>query len=754
MSHSLSASAFLSSAAFVSISFLRAFEGGDRPSVSLDAVAKELKVERRRIYDIVNILEAVAVVRRSGKNAYSWHGTTLLAERISALNAAMQDSEAETGGALKRGMAAMNKAMMRPDSGTAAGDDGSHRDGSESEADVASTDEVMADLAQRNMLVLDGHYPASSSTAAGSDSTATNTANSTSAGSTTSSPTAAPSTSTPSPQQQPQPGGDASSSTAGSAVSAKKKKASSGRDVRREQSLGHLSAVFVQMFLANDARVVSLEEAARWLLRSSAQQQQTTTSQQQQQQHNQQQSDSDEQMAAATGGVSATASTERSSGSAGRAKSADSRAASLFKSKVRRLYDIANVLSSLKLIEKIQLIQSRRPAFRWLGANVYPLDSTISSDAFTTNDGPNRNKGDTAAKRRTPSKQQQQQQQQHDGSSSAARIKQEAGAADNGNGGMSGGGSSSGGGGMSGSTLLQTLHSAFSTPGSLAVRTQPLSFSFSKTAPSVITPTGPSLSHVPGSANALHSNSAFASVPSSASAFPSSSSSSATAPLSSLSALGSSPSSSFSSSSVPSSARGGAAVYWFVHHDRSFSMDASKMAEFDPLDFAYLPYIAPPGLHDAVQQLDKAAKAAAASASASPSSSTPATPLPLPPHVAELPPSVQAAYVRDTGGFLSAFSAACKRWKELIPGMANQQPQHTAGKRMNGSAALTSTQADISAAPSASAAPSPSEAFADASSASSSSSSSSGTSTTAPRGRRSAVRSNGSSSSSSGRAGR
>ena len=53
-------------------SFLRAFEGGERPSVSLDLVAKELKVERRRIYDIVNILEAVAVVSRSGKNMYKW----------------------------------------------------------------------------------------------------------------------------------------------------------------------------------------------------------------------------------------------------------------------------------------------------------------------------------------------------------------------------------------------------------------------------------------------------------------------------------------------------------------------------------------------------------------------------------------------------------------------------------------------------------------------------------------------------------
>ncbi|KAG6753052.1 hypothetical protein POTOM_043096 [Populus tomentosa] len=36
-------------------------------------------------------------------------------------------------------------------------------------------------------------------------------------------------------------------------------------------------------------------------------------------------------------------------------------------SKVRRLYDIANVLSSLKLIEKTHTADTRKPAFRWLG---------------------------------------------------------------------------------------------------------------------------------------------------------------------------------------------------------------------------------------------------------------------------------------------------------------------------------------------------------------------------------------------------
>ncbi|KQK18075.1 hypothetical protein BRADI_1g38577v3 [Brachypodium distachyon] len=41
-------------------------------------------------------------------------------------------------------------------------------------------------------------------------------------------------------------------------------------------------------------------------------------------------------------------------------------AESNMRTKVRRLYDIANVLSSLNLIEKTQQVDSRKPAFRWL----------------------------------------------------------------------------------------------------------------------------------------------------------------------------------------------------------------------------------------------------------------------------------------------------------------------------------------------------------------------------------------------------
>ena len=42
------------------------------------------------------------------------------------------------------------------------------------------------------------------------------------------------------------------------------------------------------------------------------------------------------------------------------------------KTKVRRLYDIANVLQSIGLIEKCHAINSKKPAFKWIG-----LDGTI-----------------------------------------------------------------------------------------------------------------------------------------------------------------------------------------------------------------------------------------------------------------------------------------------------------------------------------------------------------------------------------------
>ncbi len=49
-------------------SFLREYGQSAAAVISLDSAASKLGVERRRIYDIVNVLESVEVVERQQKN--------------------------------------------------------------------------------------------------------------------------------------------------------------------------------------------------------------------------------------------------------------------------------------------------------------------------------------------------------------------------------------------------------------------------------------------------------------------------------------------------------------------------------------------------------------------------------------------------------------------------------------------------------------------------------------------------------------
>ncbi|NXY69094.1 E2F7 factor, partial [Glareola pratincola] len=60
----------------------------EKTTISLDEVASILGVERRRIYDIVNVLESLHLVSRVAKNQYCWHGRHNLRQTLKTLQEA------------------------------------------------------------------------------------------------------------------------------------------------------------------------------------------------------------------------------------------------------------------------------------------------------------------------------------------------------------------------------------------------------------------------------------------------------------------------------------------------------------------------------------------------------------------------------------------------------------------------------------------------------------------------------------------
>ncbi|KAL6497448.1 E2F/DP winged-helix DNA-binding domain [Orobanche gracilis] len=96
-------------------------------------------------------------------------------------------------------------------------------------------------------------------------------------------------------------------------------------DNRKEKSLGLLTQNFVKLFLCTDMDMISLDDAAKLLLGDGRHTSMTT------------------------------------------------------RTKVRRLYDIANVLSSMKFIEKTHHPDTRKPVFRWLGPKGGPESGATNS---------------------------------------------------------------------------------------------------------------------------------------------------------------------------------------------------------------------------------------------------------------------------------------------------------------------------------------------------------------------------------------
>ncbi|KAL5226164.1 hypothetical protein ABZP36_012803 [Zizania latifolia] len=210
--------------------FVALYDRDDVESVGLDDAARRLGVERRRIYDIVNVLESIGILVRRAKNRYTWIG-------FGGVPAALKELKERA-----------SREMMSPSM-----DETSVANVSDDEDDD-KLDDADGDAESEKL-----------------------------------------SQSIDNPSDKP----DAPCCKLRS-------------DHRKEKSLGLLTQNFVKLFLTMEVDMISLDESARLLL-------------------------------------------------------GEGHAESNMRTKVRRLYDIANVLSSLNLIEKTQQADSRKPAFRWLG---------------------------------------------------------------------------------------------------------------------------------------------------------------------------------------------------------------------------------------------------------------------------------------------------------------------------------------------------------------------------------------------------
>ncbi|WVZ81762.1 hypothetical protein U9M48_029104 [Paspalum notatum var. saurae] len=229
--------------------FVALYDREDVESIGLDDAAKRLGVERRRIYDIVNVLESVGILVRRAKNRYTWLG-------FGGVPAALKELKERA----LREMAGSPVLPPMEESSTAnLSDDEDDEKIGDADADEDAESEKLSQSVDNT-----------------SDK----------------------------PDAQ------------GCRLRS---------DHRKEKSLGLLTQNFVKLFLTMEVATISLDEAARLLL-------------------------------------------------------GEGHAESNMRTKVRRLYDIANVLSSLNLIEKTQQADTRKPAFRWLGQAKRKLENNLMID--------------------------------------------------------------------------------------------------------------------------------------------------------------------------------------------------------------------------------------------------------------------------------------------------------------------------------------------------------------------------------------
>lgn len=75
--------------------FITKFEGNSPNIIVLDKVTEELQVERRRLYDIINIMESLNVVSKNKKNIYEWKGLKRAVETLNNIHNRFEIEEAE-----------------------------------------------------------------------------------------------------------------------------------------------------------------------------------------------------------------------------------------------------------------------------------------------------------------------------------------------------------------------------------------------------------------------------------------------------------------------------------------------------------------------------------------------------------------------------------------------------------------------------------------------------------------------------------
>ena len=58
--------------------FIKLIQDSNNKTVDLNEAAKKLNVQKRRIYDITNVLEGIGLIEKTVKNKIKWKGTESL----------------------------------------------------------------------------------------------------------------------------------------------------------------------------------------------------------------------------------------------------------------------------------------------------------------------------------------------------------------------------------------------------------------------------------------------------------------------------------------------------------------------------------------------------------------------------------------------------------------------------------------------------------------------------------------------------